>query len=202
MENKNIIIILIVIIVILAAAVGVMFSQQIAKEKSNLKIADEKINVGDSLVVVLTDSHGNPIENETISIKLTDNDGITIEEDVTTNDKGKAKLKVEEKGKYSVECTFDGEGKYAASSLSDNIKVKKVSTKTVSEKKTSNFDSVSGLSEDGYSYYPEYGPAVDSLGTTREDAIANNWHYIPQTIDGQNAGLYVPYDSNAGCYHT
>ncbi|MBS7258626.1 MAG: hypothetical protein KIG63_09325, partial [Methanobrevibacter sp.] len=82
MENKNIIIILIVIIVILAAAVGVMFSQQIAKEKSNLKIADKKINVGDSLVVVLTDSHGNPIENETISIKLTDNDGITIDEKI------------------------------------------------------------------------------------------------------------------------
>lgn len=179
-----------------------MFSISMAKEETRLAIADDTIDVGDSLVVVLSDVHGVTIADATINVKLTDEDGITIDEDITTSSKGKAKLKMEEKGKYSVECTFDGEGKYAASSLSDNIKVKKVSTKTVSEKKTSNFDSVSGLSEDGYSYYPEYGPAVDSLGTTREDAIANNWHYIPQTIDGQNAGLYVPYDSNAGCYHT
>ncbi|MDD6776984.1 MAG: hypothetical protein PUD86_06800 [Methanobacteriaceae archaeon] len=200
-KQKSIIVVLSVIIVILIICVA-MFALPTFKEESKLAIVDKTIDEGGKLVVVLTDTHGIGLPDATINIKLTDEDGITIEEDVTTNDKGKAKLKVEEKGKYSVECTFDGKGKYAASSLSDNIKVKKVSTKTVSEKKTSNFDSVSGLSEDGYSYYPEYGPAVDSLGTTREDAIANNWHYIPQTIDGQNAGLYVPYDSNAGCYHT
>ena len=45
MENKNIIIILLVIIVILAAAVGVVLSQQMSKEKSNLKIADKSLNV-------------------------------------------------------------------------------------------------------------------------------------------------------------
>ena len=72
MENKNIIIILLVIIVILAAAVGVVLSQQMSKEKSNLKIADKSLNVDDALVVKLTDSNGNPISNETIKIKLTD----------------------------------------------------------------------------------------------------------------------------------
>ena len=82
MENKNIILILVVVIVILAAAVGVLFSQQMAKEKSNLKIADKNINVGDSLVVVLTDSQGNPIANETINVKLTDKDGVTIDEKI------------------------------------------------------------------------------------------------------------------------
>ena len=202
MENKNIIIILLVIIIILAATISVMFSMHMANEKSNMVIADKKIDVGDSLVVVLTDNHGIGLSNATINIKLTDEEGVTIDEDVTTDSKGKAKLKVEEAGKYTVACTFNGEGKYSACSVSDNIEVEKVSTETVSEKKNSNFDSVSGLSEDGYSYYPEYGPSVDSSGITREYAIANNLHYIPQTIDGQNAGLYVPYDSNAGCYHT
>ena len=202
MENKNIIIILIVIIIVLAAALGVMFSQQMTKEKSNLTIADKKINVGDSLVVKLTDSNGNPISNETINIKLTDESGKSINKDIKTNSKGKAKYKMDEKGKYSVECKFNGNGQYASSSVLGNVSVKKATTNLVGEDKTSNYDSVSGLSEDGYSYDPNSGPAVDSMGQTREQAIANNMHYIPQTIDGQDAGVYVPYDPKAGCYHT
>ena len=202
MENKNIIIILLVIIFILAAAVGVVLSQQMAKEKSNLKIADKSLNVDDALVVKLTDSNGNPISNETIKIKLTDKKGLTTDKEIKTNSKGQAKFKMTEKGKYSVECTFDGNGQYSSISVSGNVSVKEATTKVVNNQKTSNDNSLSGLSEDGYSYYPSSGPAVDSMGKTREYAIANNWHYIPQTIDGRDAGVYVPYDSKAGCYHT
>lgn len=97
MENKNIIIILLVIIVILAAAVGVVLSQQMAKEKSNLKIADKSIYIGDALVVKLTDINGNPISNETIKIKLTDKSGSTTDNEIKTNSKGIAKLKMNEK---------------------------------------------------------------------------------------------------------
>ena len=201
MENKNIIIILVVIIVILAAAVGVVLSQQMAKEKSNLKIADKSLNVGDSLVVKLTDTNGNPISNETIKIKIKDKSGSTTEKGIKTNSKGQAKFKMTEKGKYSVECKFDGNGKYSSSSVSGNVSVKEATTKVVNNEKSKG-NSASGLSGDGYSYYPSSGPAVDSMGKTREYAIANNWHYIPQTIDGRDAGVYVPYDSKAGCYHT
>ena len=105
MENKNIILILVVIVVILAVAVGVMASQQMAKEKSNLKIADKSINVGDALVVKLTDSNGNPISNETIKIKLIDKKGLTTDKEIKTNSKGQAKFKMTEKGKYSVTIT-------------------------------------------------------------------------------------------------
>lgn len=202
MENRNIIIILVVIIVVLAAAIGVTVSQQMAKEESNLKIADKKVNAGDSLVVKLTDRNGNPISNETINIKLTDKDGKTVNKDIKTNSKGKAKYKMGEKGRYSVECKFNGNGQYASSSVLGNVSVKKATTNLVSEDKTSNYDSVSGLSGDGYSYDPNSGPAVDSMGQTREQALANGMHYIPQTIDGQDAGVYVPYDPKAGCYHT
>ena len=201
MENRNIILIMIVIIVVLAAAVGVM-SQQMAKEKSNLKIADKSINVGDALVFKLTDNNGNPISNETIKIKLIDKKGLTTDKEIKTNSKGQAKFKMAEKGKYSVECTFNGNGKYSSSSDSGNVSVNEATTKVVNNQKTSNSNSASGLSEDGYSYYPNSGPAVDSMGKTREYAIANNWHYIPQTIDGRDAGVYVPYDAKAGCYHT
>ena len=146
-KEKSIIIVLCIIIVILIVCVA-MFTLPMFKEESKLAIADKTINESGKLVVVLTDAHGIGLPNATINIKLTDQDGITIDEDVTTNDKGKAKLNVEEKGKYSVECTFKGEGKYAASSLSDNIKVKKPTTEIVKEEQTatnsvtSEFDSI------------------------------------------------------------
>lgn len=200
MEQKGIIIILCVVIAVLI--IGILMMGPLSKEDTNLSIADKKLSVGDSLVVVLADSSGNPIGDATVKIKLADDDGTLIEEDATTNSKGKAKLEMEEKGKYTVECSFDGDDKYSASSASDKISVKKATTKEVNDDKTSNYDSVSGLSSDGYSYYPEYGPEVDSVGCTREYAIANNWHYLPQTIDGKDAGVYAPYDSKNGCYHT
>ena len=172
MENKNIIIILIVIIVVLAATVGVLFFQQMAKEKSNLKIADKSINIGDAMVVVLTDTQGNPITNETINIKLTDKDGVTIDEKIKTNSKGKAKFKMEEKGKYSVECKFDGNDKYSSTSIADNITVKKATTETISQKQTSSDTSSSSSASDD-----SFGPPVDSQGVTREEAKANNIKY-------------------------
>ena len=179
-------------------------SQQMAKEESNLKIADKKVNAGDSLVVKLTDSNGNPISNETINIKLTDKDGKTVNKDIKTNSKGKAKYNMDKKGKYLVECKFNGNDQYASSSVMENVTVNKATTNLISEDKTDNSGSGSGsgLSGDGYSYDASSGPAVDSRGLTREQAIANNMHYIPQTIDGQDAGVYVPYDSKAGSYHT
>lgn len=201
MENKNIIMMLVVIIVVLAAAVGVMFSQQMAKEKSNLKIADKKINVGDSLVVKLTDSQGNPISNQTVNIKLTYKNGTAIDKKTATNSKGKAKFMMEEKGKYSVECRFDGNDKYASSSITDNITVEKATTKVVSEEQTSTATHTSKDAPNG-GIYPEYGPEVDHYGKTREFAIANDWHYIPLIIDGEDVGGYTAIDPTTGTYHT
>ena len=197
-NQKTIIAILCIIIVILIVCVAI-FALPMFKEESKLAIADKTIDEGDKLVVVLTDAHGIGLPNATINIKLTDKDGITIDEDVTTNDKGKAKLKVEEKGKYSVECTFKGEGKYAASSLSDNIKVEKPTTEIVKEEQTTTH--TSKYAPNG-GMYPEYGPEVDSQGITREYAIAHDMHYIEMEIDGRTVGGYTTVDPNTGTYHT
>ena len=143
-NNKTVIILLCVIIAILIVGI-VMFSPLMAKEKSNLAISDKELNVGDSLTVTLSDDDGVAMANQIVKIRLTDKDGITIDEDVTTDSKGKAKLKVDEKGKYSVECRFDGDGKYASSSTAANLTVKKATTEIVNEDKTS--DSVSALSD-------------------------------------------------------
>lgn len=199
MSNQKIIIAVLCIVIAILIVCVAMLSIPMLKEESKLAISDKTIDEGDSIVVVLTDTHGIGLSDATINIKLTDEDGITIDEDVTTDSKGKAKLKVEEKGKYSVECTFKGEGKYAASSLSDNIKVKKPTTEIVKEEQTTTH--TSKYAPDG-GIYPEYGPEVDSHGITREYAIAHDMHYIEMKIDGRTVGGYTAVDPNTGTYHT
>lgn len=145
MDNQKTIIILLCVIIALLALLVVMFSPLMTKETSNLAIDDKEINAGDSLVVILSDGNGNPIPNETINIKLTDKDGITIDEEATTNSKGHANLKIEESGNYSAACSFDGGAKYSSCSISENIKVEKPTTEVV-ETQQSSSDSKSSSS--------------------------------------------------------
>ena len=197
MDNQKTIIVLLCIIIAILVVGVVVFSPLMAKEDSALTINDKKINVGDSLTVKLTDKNGNPIANQTVNIKLTDKEGITIDEDVVTNSKGNAKFKMEEKGKYSVECSFKGSDKYSASNLNDNISVKKVKTNVISQEKTT---SESMYDSNGF-MYPEYGPDYDSVGTSREEAMAGDYRYLEDEIDGKVVGVYAKYDPNAGTYH-
>lgn len=205
MENRNIILVLTVIIVILAILLCAMFA---AKEKSNLSIADKNINAGDSLVVKLTDSNGNPVSAQTVNLKITDRNGKkTIDEHVTTNSKGKAKFTIDEKGKYTVECKFDGNNQLASSSIKEDVNVEKATTTVVGNQQSSTSKHSSKYAPDG-GIYPEYGPEVDSQGITREYAIANDMHYLEITVDGDRPGEYVTvggytrYDPVAGSYHT
>lgn len=203
MNHEKIIIVLLVVIMVLAVFVGVSVLQPMfAKEPCSLKISDRTLYEGDEFYVKLMDGQGNPIPDGKINIKVSQNGKEIINKDVVSNDSGIANLILDEKGTYKVDCSFNGDEKYASNFTSKNLTVHKASTKSVSSKKTNNFNSVSGLSSDGYSYYPDYGPEVDTMGVTKEYAKRNNWHYIPQTIDGVDAGVYVPYDSKAGCYHT
>lgn len=202
MESERIIIIGLCIIVVILIVGVLVLSPVMQRQDCNLAIENEKIIQGDSLVVKLTDSQGNPIANETVNVKFIDDGKNTSGGDFLTDSEGKIYIKADEIGEFSIECTFAGNLKYSYKSISGKIAVESPTTEVVSEEKTSNYDSVSGISEDGYSYYPEYGPAVDAHGTTREYAIANNWHYIPMTIDGVDCGGYVPYDPNSKCYHT
>ena len=199
-NQKTIIAILCIIIAILIVCVA-MLSIQMLKEESKLAISDKTIAEGDSIVVVLTDAQGIGLSNATVKIKLTNEEGVTTDKDVTTNSKGKAKLKIEESGKYTAECSFNGDGKYSACSISDSVEVEKATTELVSEEQTSTTTHSSKYAPNG-GIYPEYGPEVDSQGITREYAIANDMHYLELTIDGRTVGGYTAIDPNTGTYHT
>lgn len=199
-NQKTIIAILCIIIAILIVCVAIL-SIQMLKEESKLAISDKTIAEGDSIVVVLTDAQGIGLSNATVKIKLTNEEGVTTDKDVTTNSKGKAKLKIEESGKYTVECSFNGDGKYSACSISDSVEVEKATTELISEEQTSTTTHSSKYAPNG-GIYPEYGPEVDSQGITREYAIANDMHYLELTIDGRTVGGYTAIDPNTGTYHT
>jgi hypothetical protein len=201
MENEKIIIILLGIIVIMLVFGLLMFNTSIFGKDSAIVInAMDSIDTGSQFSVQLTDSNGNPIINQEIEITFKNTNGSSSTKKAMTDSSGVAYVQLGDlsAGEYNVGCQFKGNSQYKGSSTSKLIKI---NTAQVTASSTQPSES-SGLSEDGYSYYPEYGPAVDYLGQTREFAIANNYHYIPMTIDGVDCSVYVPYDSKAGCYHT
>lgn len=195
MDNDKIIIILLVVIVAMLAA-GIAFLNPFSKQTCNMEIVSmDSLYVGGQFTVYLSDSQGKPIANEEIAITFTGSNGEIVNKKATTDAQGNAVVQLESlpAGTYTVSCSLLENSKYGGNSTS-----KQITINDVTEKSTQS----SGLSEDGYSYYPEYGPAVDSQGVTREEAIANNMHYISMRIDGEDVGGYVPYDPKAGCYHT
>ena len=193
-NSKNIIALIIIIIVLVCLA---LFSSLILKQDSNLTIEDKKLNVGDSLTVTLKDSHENPIANQTIKINLTEKDGSSLCQNITTDSSGEVKFKMDKKGKYSVECSFTGDIHFKSASAEKNITVKQETTKEIAEEITS----YTSMYDSNGLMYPEYGPEYDSIGTSREEAIAGNYRYIEDVIDGEKIGVYTPYDPNAGTYH-
>lgn len=129
-KNRIIIIALMAVIIILLAGMVVMMVDM-NKEHTNLKISDKDIVVGNNFAVKLTDANGNPIPDETVHVKITDNGGNSTEKVLTTDSKGNAKLKMDKKGKYSAECKFEGNGQYKPSSADAKIKVEKAATAEV-----------------------------------------------------------------------
>lgn len=196
MENQRIIIILLVVIILLLVVFGAIFFVSSAKEDSIVAFDEISIKEGEPLVAVLTDSHGNPIADEELNFKIADD--TVRDEAVLTDSEGKAKLDLDA-GEYTVECSFKGDNKHDDASVVGTIEVEKATAEVISEDTT--VTHTSKYAPDG-SIYPEYGPAVDSLGVTREEAKAKNMNYIEMRIDGETVGTYTPYDPVAGCYHT
>ncbi len=148
MENKNIIIILVAIIVVLAAVIGVMLlNPDFGKEQTKIKITSDKEQLeGGELNIKLTDLNKTALSKQTVNIKITDNKGkVVVDEVVKTNSKGKAKLDLDlKKGKYKVNVTYGGNDKCAGCNASQKLKIKEA----VAEETSSNSQSSSGTRYD------------------------------------------------------
>lgn len=134
MENRQIIIMLLIIIIVLLAAIGFMlFNHSASKQQSIVKITSEaRQSEGGVLSVKLTGLNDNPISKEIISIKITDNNGKVVVDDVVkTDSKGKAELDLNlEKGEYSVNVTYGGNENYTSNGTAQKLIIKEVAVKT------------------------------------------------------------------------
>ena len=199
MDNDKTIIGLLGVIIIMLLIGILILSPIFSKEDCRLEVVSmDCLNVGDNFAISLTDTKGNPISGEGITFTFKDSNGAVTTKQATTDASGNAQVGLDDLpvGGYGVNCSVLENSKYKQSSpTSKQISINQAQTTTQTSQSN-------GLSEDGYSYYSQYGPAVDSMGITREYAIAHNMHYISMKIDGEVVGTYVPYDAKAGCYHT
>lgn len=187
MDNQKIIIALLVIIIAILVVGVLILSPFGAKEDTNLAISKEKINEGDSFAVKLTDGKGNAIANATVTVKFTDKEGTVTEKNITTNSNGNAKFNMKDDGKYSVECIFDGDNKYASSSTVGNLTVKKVQTETVSQQSSSTTSS--SASDDEWVYGTGAGGSDDpSIHWKRNKRTGYAEYYNEKT--GESWGGY------------
>ncbi|MBE6498636.1 MAG: carboxypeptidase regulatory-like domain-containing protein [Methanobrevibacter sp.] len=177
MDNQKIIIILLIIIIaILAVGLGVMLTGDFNKQECKLTVKCNKtMSNGDSVIIKLTDLNKTPIKNANITIKLTSKN-TTKEYNATTNEKGKATLKLSnmDDGKYTVNCTFDGNDKYKA---------------TTAEKKFSYTDEI--VASGGSSSDSSSSSSVDPIDANRPTNDPNYKGYTPLhesevTNDGWN----------------
>ena len=194
MDNDKIIIILLVVIIVMILIGFLAFNP--FKQECNISVVSaDSLTVGDQFAIFLSDSNSNPVANAQISISFVSSNGEVSTKHATTDASGNAAVSLSDlpAGAYNVTCNVLENNNYRESSVSKQIAVNEVQSQV---------SQPTGVSDDGYSYYPQSGPAVDSRGITREYAMAHNMHYISQRIDGMDAGVYVPYDSKAGSYHT
>lgn len=194
MDNDKIIIILLVVIIVMIL-IGFLVVNPFKQECNISVVSADSLTVGDQFAIFLSDSNSNPVANAQISISFIGSNGEVSTKQATTDASGNAAVSLSDlpAGAYNVTCNVLENNNYRESSVSKQIAVNEVQTQV---------SQPTGVSDDGYSYYPQSGPAVDSRGITREYAMAHNMHYISQSIDGMDAGVYVRYDSKAGSYHT
>lgn len=192
-KDKIIIIGLIIVIVALIVALAIAM-QPPTKENTKLKITSNKtLYEGDTLKVKLTDINGTPISGEVINISITNKNGDIAEYSVTTNDKGVAKLKLDQNsGKYAVNCTYGGNENYTGNNTTQKLEIKEevVETEPVEEQYSSSSHS------SPYDGLPE----VDSSGITKEEAEKYGFTYTEEH-GGHYIGSNDHWDENAGVYH-
>lgn len=182
MGTRNLILICATVIICVAIIAGVfVFSSKTGT--TLIEDDDSTITIGNTYGVSLIDANGNRLSNKTINLAFRDEKGVVRDFDVSTNDNGMAKLKIDlSAGNYSVNASFRGDNKFEPSSLIQNIKVKnKVKEKTAS----------SSVASSGTTITPSY----------EYHKYDGEYKLFTDERDGELFTDVLRWDSNAGCYH-
>lgn len=166
MDNK--VIVIIGVIIVIAIFVALFLNFNVSKDEAMITmISNSSIKENSSIKLKLTTLNETPISNQTVNIKIIDENGTIDEYSVKTNEKGRAEVKLNKikSGEYKVNFTYDGNDKYKSSNLSKEIKIEEnvVDNPTPQQTKSSSSSNIH-FDKELNVYYDDNGKIVDPDG--------------------------------------
>lgn len=156
MQNEKIIIV--VLLAIVAALLVAIIATNPDLDKQHTKLiftSNDTIDEGGYVKIKLVDVNGTELENQTVNITVTDENGTSDYYSAVTNEDGDAKAKIKnDPGEYNVTVSYDGDENYEACYETQELTIEEEVKETVSTKS-----------------YPEYNSAV---GNYRKTGIGEN----------------------------
>ena len=172
--RKYLIVAIIVVLAILAVLIAV--TPDNGKEDTAIRfLTNSTLHDGDTVKLQLTDSQGNGIADEKISISLI-NDSATENYSVTTDSNGTANFTLKDlnEGSYRINVTYNGSDKYSSSSAMQSL--------VIGANSSSAQESADYADQDSSGYY-SYGEDAGTYGQNY-----NGYYYGQDTIayDSEN----------------
>ena len=193
MDRQLIVLILIIVVLVLLAGVIFTFNGPDKTDSKLTILSKDTLNEGDDFKIKIEGADGKKLSDEKITVIITDESGEWESRLIITDENGKGELTLDKPGKYSMNCTFEGNDAYNGNNTTQNLEVKEV---VKEEEPTVSYESYSSTSSsDDY-----YGPEVDSGGVTREEAKKYGWTYTSEH-GGHYIGSLDHWDEKAGMYH-
>lgn len=102
---------ILVVIIVLIIAIGSFAYISANTHVTKIEvISNSTLQNGDNVELELKDDYRNYLSNESVEVKIIDNNGWVTKSTVVTNDMGYASVKLSalENGNYTVHCTYNG----------------------------------------------------------------------------------------------
>lgn len=140
MDHDKIIIILALIIIAILAAGIVVLNPFAAKVDTAISItSSQELTEGDSFSISLTDINSRPLSGALIQINITDLNGSTTQKTLTTDASGNGVIALGDlaSGQYMINVSYEGNGSFKSSFVSQNINVNPKVVQSVSTESAS-----------------------------------------------------------------
>lgn len=136
MDNDRIIIGLLIVIVAMLVVGLLMFNPLSAKNPTSIMVtSNTELYDGDSFSIFLSDINQTPIENQKVNVIIYDSSGSPNNQEITTDGSGNAALQLNglTPGQYTFNVSYDGNGQYSSSAVSQSISIGQASTSYASQ---------------------------------------------------------------------
>lgn len=131
MERDNLLIVCVSLIVIVLIVCGSLVYLNSVKD-TKLYLKDNSIYKDEKLTFILIDDEKNPLANKTLTVIVTNSKNKSKSFNLTTNEKGVAKLSMKYEGKFKINATFEGEIFLKSSTIVKKVKVEEKVVETQS----------------------------------------------------------------------